>query len=231
MTSATDDRYRQAGQKADELEAELKRLHRWQAEALPPEKFVEMGAFGSKTMAFEQWLQFVLLPRLRQIIDDRDKFPAQSSLAPYAVRVFDGDPDADTLHELLYQLDHLINATEAAPATSAPPSSAVSLGDHQIPEVVFQLAEVLPQFEGDDLESQLQTYDTFLSILAPSVRPAIASLLETAAQQCPNPASRQRIEQAVDDIRKGGRAAEPYDHAAAMRKYREEFRKSFPDAP
>ena len=36
-----------------------------------------------------------------------------------------------------------------------------------IPAVLFDLADVLPQFQGADLESQLQTYDIFLEMLSP----------------------------------------------------------------
>ena len=100
-----------------------------------------------------------------------------------------------------------------------------------IPPVIYTLAELLPQFEGDDLESQLQTYDTFLSILAPSVRPAISELLKKAARSTSNPVSKQRIEQAARSIELGGRAAEPYNHEEAMRKYQEEHKRNYPASP
>lgn len=44
--------------KASEIETELKHINRWGDEPLPPEKFEDMGAFGSNTMTFEQWLQY-----------------------------------------------------------------------------------------------------------------------------------------------------------------------------
>lgn len=215
------------------IEEELRWLNRWQADALPAEKFENMGAFGSNTMAFEQWLQFILIPRVQQIVKDRDEFPAGSMLATYAVRAFDGDNESAHLQKLLYDIDQLINTPEKyiqrqeIEAEKLVKTETVTIGDTSIPPVIYTLAELLPQFEGDDLESQLQTYDTFLSILAPSVRPVISELLQKAATSTSNPVSKQRIEQAARSIRQGGRAAEAYNHEEFM-KYQEEHKRNFP---
>lgn len=74
------DLYELIGAKAREIEEELKWLYRWQTEPLSPDKFDNMGAFGSNTMAFEQWLQFILIPRIQQIIHDKGEFPSGSML-------------------------------------------------------------------------------------------------------------------------------------------------------
>jgi uncharacterized protein YqcC (DUF446 family) len=228
------DSYAQAAALADALEAELKRLNRWGAEPLPPAAFENMGPFGQGTMAFEQWIWFVLLPRLRAIVRERAEFPSPSQLAVYAVRTFDGDTDADQLQNLLYELDRLVERVNSGPATEpgdyppAPSASAYtpSLGG-ELPAVVYTLAEVLPQFEGESLESQLQTFDTFLTRLSPAVRPQLSCLLLNAAAATTNSASRGRIEEAARAIARGDPAAEPYDHDDAMKKYREEHRRSF----
>jgi uncharacterized protein YqcC (DUF446 family) len=78
-----------------------------------------MGAFGSNTMAFEQWIQFILIPRIQQIVRDNDEFPSGSMLATYAVRAFDGDYDTSDLQKLLYDIDQLINSTDEH--VSSPP--------------------------------------------------------------------------------------------------------------
>ncbi len=91
------------------IENELKRLQVWSASAIAEEKLVEMGAFGSKTMAFSEWLQFVLLPRVQQIIETREEFPAQSNVAAYAYREFDGVADREILIQLLADFDRLFN--------------------------------------------------------------------------------------------------------------------------
>ena len=192
-----------------------------------------MGAFGSNTMTFEQWLQFILIPRIQQIIKDHDEFPSGSMLGTYAIRVFDGDYETAQLQELLYDIDQLINVPEMynqelKEVDTVIKPDTVAIGDTTLPEVIYTLIEILPQFEGDDLENQLRTYDTFLSILAPSVRPALSALLQKAASKTLNPVSKQRIENASRSVAQGGRAAEAYDHDEAMKKYQEEHKRNFP---
>src|SRR4029077_11664587 len=74
-SSKMPDVYQQAENIVDRLEAELKALKRWDSEPLAPEQYEDMGAFGSNTMSFVQWLQFVLIPRIREIITEREEFP------------------------------------------------------------------------------------------------------------------------------------------------------------
>jgi uncharacterized protein YqcC (DUF446 family) len=216
------DIYSLAAVKADELEKELKQLGRWMDKPLPDESYVDMGAFGSNTMTFEQWIQFVLIERIREIVTERSEIPQGSNLGVYGIRYFDGDSSADRLLQILNELDQLVNNL----ASSSP---TVSLGDEKIPEVLFSLAEVLPQFELENLESQLQTFDTFLQFLSPKVRPGIYDILMKAAAKTINPACKKIIEQAARDIADGKRAAAPYNHEEAMKKYQEEHRKNFPN--
>jgi uncharacterized protein YqcC (DUF446 family) len=213
--------------KASEIEAELKRLNRWSMSPLPSEKYTDMGAFGENTMSFEQWIQFILIPRMNEIVESKGEFPEGSMLAPYAIRYFDGDPDSDDLHQLLYEEDFEWKPSpinETSPTDYSIPEQFLN---STIPPVVYTLAELLHEFEGDDLESQLQTFDIFLGSLVPFVRPQFGELLKKAATRATNEATKSRIEQAAASILGGGRAAEPYDHEAAMKKYREDFRKQF----
>lgn len=208
--------YKTAGAIATQLQAELTRLQRWQDHSLPDEAFQDMGAFGSNTMSFEQWIQFILIPTIHEIIQEGGNFPADSQLATYAVRVWDGDHESGQLQTLLHQLDQLI--TEILSLEEPEPIDETSfqtnemtettiMGSSVIPTVVYQLMEVLPGFEGQDLEDQLNNYDIFLSYLSPEVRPAIADMLWDAAQKCTNPLSKIRIERASLSVRAGGAAA------------------------
>ena len=94
--------------KADEIEAELKRLGWWNAPK-PDMNFKE--AFGMDTMAFGQWLTYVLVPRIREIVATGADPPASSSVGVFAVRELDGDHQAEHLKGLLSELDGIINAS------------------------------------------------------------------------------------------------------------------------
>ena len=101
------EREQKIAKKADEIEAELRRLG-WWSDVPPSEKaFQEMGAFGQNTMTFAAWLQFVLLPRVRGIIAERGEFPSDSSVGAYAVRELDGQDEASDLVSRLIEFDAL----------------------------------------------------------------------------------------------------------------------------
>jgi uncharacterized protein YqcC (DUF446 family) len=107
----------------------------------------------------------------------------------------------------------------------------IELGSSELPEVIRTLAGVLHQFEGADLESQLQTYDIFLETLSPSVRPEVANLIQQAAARAASPEARARIEAAAASVASGGRAAEIPSHEKTMAAYQKSFHESFPNAP
>ena len=99
--------YRVVAAKADEIEREMKRAGLWQDKPLAPEQYNFTRAFGMDTMSYDQWLQFVFLPRVREIISTEGTFPASSSVGAQAVREFDGYPKAEALITLLCEFDGL----------------------------------------------------------------------------------------------------------------------------
>jgi len=105
------------------VEAELRRLGLWAGSPPHPEDLVDPGPFGLKTLSPEQWLQFVLLPRVQQVVNEGGEFPTRSSVSVWAARNFDGDPDAGRLLALLREFDALFNLP-AAPSPGADPTCA-----------------------------------------------------------------------------------------------------------
>jgi uncharacterized protein YqcC (DUF446 family) len=101
--------------KIDAIEAEMKRIGLWQSEPLPPEQFVDAGAFGINTMAFEQWLQFVFVPRVRQIVAENGEYPEESQVGVMAIRNFDGFEEAAELTRMLGAFDALIEGEDWPP--------------------------------------------------------------------------------------------------------------------
>ena len=111
------------------------------------------------------------------------------------------------------------------------PSDRISQGRTEIPPALQSLAEVLPQFSGADLESQLQTFDMFLNVLSPQVWPEVSAMLRRASERTADADAAKRILKAALDVGVGLRAAQPHDHEAAMRAYREQHAKNFPNLP
>jgi uncharacterized protein YqcC (DUF446 family) len=101
-------RYEKAADYADRIETELKRIGVWESASPPPEAFQSRKAFFGDTMSFYQWLQFVLLARVRDIVAQRGAFPKSSSVGAYAVRELDGQDEAAGLVSLLCEFDEFI---------------------------------------------------------------------------------------------------------------------------
>lgn len=80
----------------------------WTAEPPPPERMDFQRAFGADTLAFQEWLQWVLVPRVREGLA-AGSLPHRSEVASYAVRELDGAPDADGVIQALMDLDEAIN--------------------------------------------------------------------------------------------------------------------------
>jgi uncharacterized protein YqcC (DUF446 family) len=99
--------HRVVAAKLNEIELEMKRVGLWQEKPLAPEQYNFTSAFAMDTMTYDQWLQFVFLPRVRQIITTRGQFPESSSVGAQAVREFDTYPDARGLIALLSEFDRL----------------------------------------------------------------------------------------------------------------------------
>ncbi|HEY6333758.1 MAG TPA: YqcC family protein [Blastocatellia bacterium] len=102
--------YEVAAAKIDGIEQEMRRVGLWQDQPLAPDKYNFKKAFGMDTMAYSQWLQFIFIPRVREIIATEGQFPTSSSVGAQAIREFDTQPDSERLVTLLYEFDRSINS-------------------------------------------------------------------------------------------------------------------------
>ncbi|PWK49248.1 YqcC family protein [Pleionea mediterranea] len=75
----------------DELSSTMRQLNLWAEQ--PPEEycFESTAPFCADTMAFEQWLQFVFIPRLQMLAEQQGTLPAPANILPMAEQVFKMD--------------------------------------------------------------------------------------------------------------------------------------------
>jgi uncharacterized protein YqcC (DUF446 family) len=102
---------------ADAIEAELRAIGAWEDTLPSPEKMDFKRAFAMDTLAFTQWIQFVLLVRVRGMIEAGSPLPASSQVGVHAVREFDGQPEAATLKQLLCEFDYVVEHGVARSST------------------------------------------------------------------------------------------------------------------
>lgn len=89
-----------------QMEQELRRLQLWEDEAPAEEDLASTLPFAHDRLEFHQWLQWILLPRMRQLCRGSGPLPTSSGIAPMAeVQLAPWGADAGTLLGLLRELD------------------------------------------------------------------------------------------------------------------------------
>ncbi|AMX03108.1 YqcC family protein [Microbulbifer thermotolerans] len=86
------------------IEAEMRRLDLWAAQPPSAEALASTEPFCVDTLTLPQWLQFIFLPRMRQLIERELPLPRQCGIAPMAEEYFRGDAGGK-LVERLAELD------------------------------------------------------------------------------------------------------------------------------
>ena len=110
-------RYRRHALLADtvlEIEQEMRRLSLWtfeDSDEWPSEDaLASTQPFCIDTLEFPQWVQFVLLIRVRELIETGGDLPPKSDIAPMAEEYFRPLPHpADRLVASIQEFDRIIN--------------------------------------------------------------------------------------------------------------------------
>ena len=71
-----------------DLEGELRQWGFWSLESPSAEQLASQLPFCADTLAFEQWLQWVLLPKMREIVQSNSGWPRQSEIYDLAMERF-----------------------------------------------------------------------------------------------------------------------------------------------
>jgi len=81
----------------------------WQAQAPSLDALSSEQPFCVDTLAFEQWLQWIFLPRMKQLLEAGAVLPSVSGIQPMAEQVYGGQlKKAGQLIKLLGEFDQLI---------------------------------------------------------------------------------------------------------------------------
>lgn len=91
------------------IEGELRQLGWWTATPPSAQALASQQPFAVDSMAFELWLQWLFLPRMRQILAGGEPLPSTCGIAPMAEMVLvDRASQARALLALLGEFDRLI---------------------------------------------------------------------------------------------------------------------------
>jgi uncharacterized protein YqcC (DUF446 family) len=71
-----------------DIEAQLRQLNLWRADLPSAQALASVEPFCIDTLDFPQWLQFVFLPRMHQLLGQNQPLPANCAIAPMAQTYF-----------------------------------------------------------------------------------------------------------------------------------------------
>ncbi len=92
-----------------ELEREMRALGLWESLAPPSAALRSVQPFSVDTLDFTQWLQWVFIPRIADLIAVGDSLPRNCEIAPLAEMVFDNiDADTRRLLGLIRNIDRTL---------------------------------------------------------------------------------------------------------------------------
>jgi uncharacterized protein YqcC (DUF446 family) len=93
-----------------DIEAGLRQLDLWDARSPSAAALASEQPFCVDTLTLPQWLQFIFLPRLYQMLEDGETLPGRCGIAPMAQEYFRGTGLASAkLEQTLLRMDELLS--------------------------------------------------------------------------------------------------------------------------
>lgn len=108
MSSSPD--YQQLSSTLQQLEAELRRLGWWEEAPPGPQALASTQPFHADTLAFQQWLQWIFIPRIRELIASEGRLPGRCEITPMGeVAWREKSDEVEKLLSLLRSLDRQLS--------------------------------------------------------------------------------------------------------------------------
>ncbi|ATM97940.1 Domain of uncharacterised function, DUF446 [Yersinia frederiksenii] len=101
----------QVRQSLQNIELAMREIDLWQTVPPQAEAFESNEPFSIDTMDAEQWLQWVLIPRMYALLESNGALPTRFAITPYFEEALSGEdrPDCTALLVELQRLDFLLN--------------------------------------------------------------------------------------------------------------------------
>ena len=94
-----------------ELERELRALQLWASEKPTRAMLTSTAPFAADRLSLEQWLQWIFIPRIKQLIEANAALPTSCKIHPYAEECLGKDNETvGSLLGILSRIDRHISA-------------------------------------------------------------------------------------------------------------------------
>lgn len=90
------------------LEAELRAQGRWDEQPPPAESLRSSEPFAVDCLSFDQWLQWILLPRMHELLRRQLPLPPVCAIQPMAEEVYGEQDPAARISRLVGEIDALL---------------------------------------------------------------------------------------------------------------------------
>lgn len=105
--------YQQVNRSLHALQDALQELSKWQSVSPPAAALRSTQPFAVDTLEFHQWLQFIMIPRMQKLVDERQPLPTNIAVSPMAAQVYKGDLKRHReLIAILRQLDKVLSGED-----------------------------------------------------------------------------------------------------------------------
>jgi len=101
-----------------DIENEMRALHQWEGGVPETKALASDLPFCYDTLMFNQWLQWIFLPRIRAVVEGEAPLPEKSEIAPMAELWVEEQKIASPgyrLLELIREMDRQITDAESRP--------------------------------------------------------------------------------------------------------------------
>ena len=103
------DHHRQLASLLLDVEKELRAMQLWDQQIPPAQALASSEPFAIDQLSFNQWLQFIFLPKMAEIVETASALPESCSVAPMAEEFYRAEQvDAISLIRHLAAIDALI---------------------------------------------------------------------------------------------------------------------------
>lgn len=93
-----------------EIERQLRLLDLWSDEVPSEARLSSQEPFAIDTLSFNEWLQFLFIPRMKVILEQAGGLPVQSNISPMAEEYFKSNDKAANLIKAIQEFDQVINS-------------------------------------------------------------------------------------------------------------------------
>lgn len=104
------DKYQHSAKLLEKLELALKSHGHWQETSPSDKALASVEPFAVDTMFCQEWLQWIFIPKMNQLVIAQHPLPTNFSISPYVEEAMKGMSGADDIYRITLEFDNLMKS-------------------------------------------------------------------------------------------------------------------------